>query len=136
MIKIKEIPPWFLDKYEATPDGKIFSRNFTGKTGQKRELKPVKNSDGYLRISLYTAYRQRTHFAVHRIIGVLFVPNPQGFKFINHKNGIKSDNRAVNLEWTDHSGNLRHAYKLGLRGRRKSKRFADMPAVKGGIMRI
>lgn len=129
MIKTKEIPEWFTLKYEVTPDGKIYSLNYCGVKGNKKELKQVRNSDGYKRISLYTGYRERVHFFVHRIIATLFVKNPDGKKFINHKNGIKSDNRVENLEWCDHSQNLLHAYKYGLRssGKYKSKRIADLP---------
>jgi hypothetical protein len=38
---------------------------------------------------------------IHALVAKIFVPNPQGFRFIRHKNGDKLDNRAENLEWSE-----------------------------------
>jgi len=54
---------------------------------------------------------------LHRLVGECWVsnPSPETFTLINHKNGNKHDPHFGNLEWTDHSGNIRHAYEHGLR---------------------
>jgi hypothetical protein len=51
---------------------------------------------------------------VHRLLAFAYIPNPKQLPHINHKNGIKTDNRIENLEWIDHDGNMRHAFSTGL----------------------
>lgn len=38
---------------------------------------------------------------MHRLIATLFIPNPDNKPQVDHINGDKSDNRAVNLRWVD-----------------------------------
>jgi len=53
---------------------------------------------------------------IHRLVAIEFVnnPNPKEYDQVNHINGIKSDNRAVNLEWCNNAMNVQHAFKTGL----------------------
>jgi hypothetical protein len=80
------------------------------KTSPGRLLKPHKVKKGYLRVDLSRNGKSH-HFFIHRLVAQLFVPNPYGYRMINHKNGVKTDNRAENLEWCTSKQNTQHALK-------------------------
>ena len=63
---------------------------------QERILKPTKDRDGYLLVSLG---KKSGKLKVHRLVAQAFIPNPENLPCINHKNEIKTDNRVENLEW-------------------------------------
>ncbi len=60
------------------------------------------------------------NFRLHRILAEIFIPNPLNKPQLNHINGIKHDNRIINLEWCTISENVQHSYDMGLNKRRFS----------------
>lgn len=52
---------------------------------------------------------------VSRLVAIEHVPNPLNLPEVNHDDGNKLNCRSDNLSWTDRSGNIKHAYRTGLR---------------------
>jgi transposase len=68
---------------------------------------------GYLRLAL-TKPKTQTLFLHHIVADAFIGPRPAGL-VVNHMNGIKTDCRSVNLEYTTQGDNQRHAYRNLLR---------------------
>ena len=52
---------------------------------------------------------------VHRLVAIAFLPNPDKYPTVNHKDGNKENNHVDNLEWCDRTEQMIHAYGLDLK---------------------
>jgi len=72
------------------------------------------DQDGYRILLLYKLDGKRRMFKEHRLVAQAFIPNPDNFPQVNHKNTVKTDNRVENLEWCSSKHNINHAVDNGL----------------------
>lgn len=101
----KDIQEWE-NKYEISDTGQVRNK-WTGKI-----LNQFPDKDGYMRVGLNN--KRKMQYAVHRLMGIAFLDNGNGYPVINHKDGDKKNNTLDNLEWTTVSANTKHGYDNGL----------------------
>ena len=109
--------------YQVSSLGRVKSlkRLITRKYGYKKReqrineklLRFSNNSKGYSQFKINKLGKQKT-FRAHTLVARAFIPNHKKHEEINHKNGIKTDNRVENLEWCTRQENIDHAWKKGL----------------------
>jgi hypothetical protein len=100
--------------YEIGSFGTVVSLRRYGIPG-RYILKKVKTKSGYVRVKLCRSGKCKS-VEIHRLVAKAFIPNPNGFNQVNHKDGDKINNRMDNLEWCTGQQNSKHAYDNNLGG--------------------
>ena len=102
--------------YQISNTGKVRSQgdNRGNKSGKWRLRSLSKTHDGYLKVRLIHKKKDKT-CRVHVLVARAFIPNPDNFDTVNHKDGDKTNNHVDNLEWTNRSQQMIHAYQNGLK---------------------
>ena len=92
-----------IDDYEITRNGEIINKT------NNHMLTPQPNGKGYLRVKI----DGKLQF-VHRLVATKYIPNPNNYEQVNHKDGNKLNNCVDNLEWVSNQMNRTHAVETGL----------------------
>ena len=66
----------------------------------------------YLVVGL--TYNGKKTYRVHRLVAMAFKDNYSENLVVNHINGIKTDNREINLEWIERTENSKYTYTSGI----------------------
>ena len=95
--------------YRISNLGRVLSTKYR----EPRILKGGLAGLGYPSVSLWENNKSRA-FYVHRLVATAFISNPLCLPEVNHKNGVKTDNRIENLEWVSRQQNQIHSFRTGL----------------------
>lgn len=92
--------------YEVSNLGNVKSLNYLH-TGKERILSPGFNKE-YLFVNLYKDKKDKK-YKIHRLVAEAFIPNPNEYPCINHKDCNKLNNRSDNLEWCTNQYNIEYS---------------------------
>lgn len=97
--------------YSITDDGRCINRK------RNRDVVFPATKKGYLKTRLWCPglsknKDRRIPFTMHRLVAMFYLPNYSKDLQVNHKNGIKTDNRVENLEMCTNSENALHAWNV------------------------
>ena len=83
----------FEGRYKVSSFGNVLSLNYN-KTKSSKVLAPFRNRGKYLQVSL-----DGKKYSIHRLVAKTFIPNPNNYPYINHKDENGLNNNVENLEW-------------------------------------
>lgn len=82
---------------------------------------PNRDKGGYFNVRLYNDKHKYKNMLVHRLVAIIFIPNPENKREVNHKDGNKCNNHVDNLEWVTPKENSQHSWKTGLSKRKQGE---------------
>ena len=92
--------PGYEDLYKASDKGQVYSKT-------RKKLLHQSYSNGYLKVTLVKDKVEKT-ILVHRLIALTFLPNPNNYPCVNHKDESRDNNNVENLEWCTYSYNINY----------------------------
>jgi len=99
--------------FEVSRCGKVRRiKTYAGNPWCKEKKQCICNSTGYPKVSLWYKNKGKT-WCVHRLVAMAWVEGDHSLS-VNHKDGIKTNNSADNLEWISLSENTKHQHRTGL----------------------
>ena len=108
--------------FQEYPNYEISNQGNVKNIKYNRILNPYIKSNGYVAIKL-SKYNKYKEFKIHRLVGLLFVDNPDNKPHINHKDEIKTNNYHTNIEWCDSQYNNTYGTRLLRQEQTKKLKF-------------
>ncbi len=101
------------DNYEISNFKRVRSKLTKNKDGSPYILKVFISKTGYYVVNLWINGNRRTR-KLHRLYAIEFIPNPNNYPQINHRDGNKLNIDDCNLQWSTQKMNAHHAFRTGL----------------------
>ena len=91
------------------PNSKYFIDDLGNVYGKSKKLKTNQLHNGYRDVTIRFLDSSVKRILVHRLVALVYLPNPENKPVVNHKDGDKANNRLENLEWASYKENNHHA---------------------------
>ena len=104
----------FEGKYMVSSLGRVISLSFPIVAGnlhyvrRPHFLNITNDINGYQSVGLKISKNKDKRIKVHRLVAMAFIPNPNNYPIINHKDENKKNNRVENLEWCTNQYNVNY----------------------------
>lgn len=99
--------PGFESLYSVSDQGRVVSHR------RWRCMKFRADRDGYLLVNFTDENSVKSTHKVHRLVAQAFIPNPSNLPEVDHRFGVRNDNRATELRWATVSTNRRNKTRTG-----------------------
>lgn len=110
--------PGYEGHYSLKTNGDVIT--YRGHFKKPRPLSVRLNSDGYPETCLQTLDGKSKYCRIHRLLAMTYMDFSPKLQ-VDHKNGIKTDNRLENLELVTCQENIQRSHRLGLRDHKGEK---------------
>lgn len=101
----------FTDDYFITPSGKVYRKYPNGYLPRKNY---INKRNGYMYITIVKLNGKKATYRLHRLVAKIYIPNPNNYPIVGHKDNIKTHCEVDNLYWTTNSENIQKAVNDGL----------------------
>ena len=123
--------------YQVSNLGRVKSLGgWCGTAKRKEKIRATHlTHDGYVKVRLIHRGKDKTK-RVHRLVAEAFIPNSENEETVNHLDGNKQNNVVSNLEWVNRTGQMLHAYSLGLKSSRLGSENSNAKLADGQVKEI
>lgn len=108
-----------------TPSGKIYKDYGNEKMLPKKNT--INKNNGYLYCGITMSDGTQKQFRVHKLVALAYLPNPNNYPYVCHKDDNKANPQVDNLEWGDASKNTKDAFDRGLA--KNTKGYEDSQSI-------
>lgn len=127
MQEIWKDVPGYEGLYQVSNLGRVKSIYYNRKKCKGWDIKKkpkiirlAKDRHGYYFVRLYNGEKQN-RYSVHRLVAMVFLPNPLNLSEVNHKDENPVNNLVDNLEWCSHKYNMNYGTKVKRQKEKVSK---------------